>query len=516
VLHENTLKVLETQELILDRAIALVADPKADGRLDDALRELERGRGQIASIWVLDQNGEVIAGSTPLFERLNARDRDYFQAQRNGATGTYVGKAFTGRATEVPSFGFSRRLPSADGAFRGIVNVSVSSGYFSDFFHRSAPGIDRVAALIRADGEILARDPPLPDRHRVPADDPFMQAAAHADSGLLWRTGAVDGVERLFGYRRVAGYPLIVTVAVPRSAILRPWARGLMRDAAVAGFVVVAMSGLTIFALRQTRREESALVRLVAESREREQIEAQLQRSQKLEALGQLTGNVAHDFGNLLTPILGNLQVLQEQIDHTRLQSRVRGALAAAERGEKLVHSLLAFARQEPLAFAAIDINALIDDMQDLLRHSLPSTIRLTLALASETWPVHADASRLEMALLNLAVNARDAMPEGGYVTIATANAVLHGDPDGLAGDYVATAVSDTGTGMTPETLARAFEPFFTTKPAGKGTGLGLASLYGFVKQCGGGTRITSAPGEGTTVTLYLPRARAADARTGA
>jgi signal transduction histidine kinase len=238
------------------------------------------------------------------------------------------------------------------------------------------------------------------------------------------------------------------------------------------------------------------------------QIEESLRRSQKLEALGQMAATMAHDFGNLLTPILGNLDMLEKRIDDPRSRLRINNALASAKRGQQLVRSLMAFARREPSAVTMIDVNQAILAMEGVLEQSLGTIGKLIFNLATEAWPARGDASQLEMAILNLVVNARDAMTAEGTVQISTMNRTLHGEHDNLSGDYVAVAVSDTGSGMPPEILAVAFEPLFTTKGPGKGTGLGLASVYKFAKQCGGVAVIESELRKGTTVTIYLPRAR--------
>jgi signal transduction histidine kinase len=241
-----------------------------------------------------------------------------------------------------------------------------------------------------------------------------------------------------------------------------------------------------------------------------EEMAAELRRAQQLEALGHLTGTVAHDFGNLLMPIVGNLELLAKSPADPRTPFRVSSAQAAAERATKLIHSLLAFAHQQPLVVENIDGNLVIHGIAQLLREALGEVGTLSLDLEPGLWPVQADKTQLEMAILNLVVNARDAITTVGEVHVSTANVTLRGEAAGLTGQYVRIAVTDTGAGMPPEVLARAFEPLFTTKPAGKGTGLGLASLYGFAKQCGGAAMIDSAVGRGTTVTVYLPRAQCA------
>lgn len=238
--------------------------------------------------------------------------------------------------------------------------------------------------------------------------------------------------------------------------------------------------------------------------------QAELARAERLAAIGEITSSIAHDFANLLTPILGNLDLVEKQLNNSRSLARIKAAIAAAKHGEALVQSLLSFARQEPLLLTFVDVNSTIVHMKDLLSQTLGSSDRLTVDLAPGAWSARVDASGVNTAILNLVINARDAITGGGAVRVSTANAVLRGQVNGLAGDFVAIAVSDTGCGMSAEVRERAFEPLFTTKAPGKGTGLGLSSVYGFAKRCGGTVTIDSEVGKGTTVTLYLPRVESA------
>ncbi|WP_420140806.1 response regulator [Sphingomonas sp.] len=248
---------------------------------------------------------------------------------------------------------------------------------------------------------------------------------------------------------------------------------------------------------------------------EREQIEEVLRQAQKMEAVGQLTGGVAHDFNNLLTIITGNMDMALRAIDaeggNPKLRRSIGNAQKGAERAAALTQRLLAFSRRQPLDPKALDPDRLIAGMAEMLKRALGETVQLETVTAPGLWRVEADPNQLESAILNLAVNARDAMPDGGKLTIETANARLDdayaaGHAEVPPGDYVVIAVSDTGAGMSRETLARVFEPFFTTKEVGKGTGLGLSMVYGFVKQSGGHVKIYSEVGEGSTVKIYLPR----------
>jgi signal transduction histidine kinase/CheY-like chemotaxis protein len=247
------------------------------------------------------------------------------------------------------------------------------------------------------------------------------------------------------------------------------------------------------------------------------QVEEQLRQSQKMEALGQLTGGVAHDFNNLLTVIAGNLELLKRQLAGTtdaRSRRNIDNAMEGVKRAALLTHRLLAFSRQSPLAPEMVDVNKLVGGMSDLLHRTLGEHVAVETMLGSNLWHAEADPNQLESAILNLAVNARDAMPEGGSLTIETANSPIDeghamSNREGVKpGDYVAICVSDTGVGMPPDVMARVFEPFFTTKPVGKGTGLGLAQVYGFMHQSGGHVTISSEIGHGTAVKLYLPRTK--------
>jgi PAS domain S-box-containing protein len=243
----------------------------------------------------------------------------------------------------------------------------------------------------------------------------------------------------------------------------------------------------------------------------------QLFQSQKMEAVGQLTGGVAHDFNNLLTVVIGNLEIAQRTLDswsegaQERVRRSVRNAFTGAQRAATLTQRLLAFSRRQPLSPTPINLGRLLPAIGDLIRGSLGETIDVELVSGGGVWLVEADATHLESALLNLAINARDAMPSGGKLTIETSNVLLDEEycrrnAEVVPGQYVRICVTDIGTGMAPDVLTHAFEPFFTTKTAGQGTGLGLSQVYGFLKQSGGHATIYSEPDHGTTVNLYLPR----------
>ncbi|HYE01123.1 MAG TPA: ATP-binding protein [Alphaproteobacteria bacterium] len=255
------------------------------------------------------------------------------------------------------------------------------------------------------------------------------------------------------------------------------------------------------------KEQQLALVqanaRLQQEIADRERAEARLVQAQKIEALGQLTGGIAHDFNNLLTVVMGNLDLLRRSPEERRPRL-IENAMLAVEQGRRLTAQLLAFGRRQALQPDVVAVNGLVRDMKDMLAQSLRGDIRIEFDLADDLWPVRIDAAQLRIALINLAANARDAMPKGGTFRVRTRNTFGH-----TGGESVAVEVADTGIGMPADVLARAFDPFFTTKPVGKGTGLGLAQVHGFVEQSGGSVDLRSQAGHGTTVTLHLPRADA-------
>jgi CheY-like chemotaxis protein len=243
----------------------------------------------------------------------------------------------------------------------------------------------------------------------------------------------------------------------------------------------------------------------------REKAQEQLRQAQKMETIGQLTGGVAHDFNNLLMAVMGNLDLLRKRVpDDPRLHRLIDGALQGAERGASLTQRLLAFARQQDLKALPVNLGALIQGMIDLLERSLGPRIALRLNIPENLPPARVDANQLELAILNLAINSRDAMPDGGSIDIKVAECRSSGDATLQPGNYLKVSVIDTGKGMTPDILKKAIEPFFSSKPLGKGTGLGLSMVHGLAVQLGGALQLTSTVGKGTTATLILPVATAA------
>ncbi|RYY37178.1 MAG: hybrid sensor histidine kinase/response regulator, partial [Sphingomonadales bacterium] len=316
--------------------------------------------------------------------------------------------------------------------------------------------------------------------------------AGSADTQRRFRgyeTGAVDFIQK----------PIEADVLRSKASVFFDLHRQRRALAAAAG-------QLEIQVRERTAELEDALARLKAESAERERAEALLRQSQKMEAVGQLTGGIAHDFNNMLTGIIGSLDLMRRRIAANRVDELDRymdAASTSAERAASLTQRLLAFSRRQSLDPQPLELNALIRSMSQLVERALPERIELTMALQDGLATALADANQLENAILNLALNARDAMPDGGKLIIATALAERGAAPGD--GQFVVVSVSDTGTGIPLDVIDKVFDPFFTTKPIGEGTGLGLSMVYGFAQQSGGTVRIDTQPGEGTSVKLYLP-----------
>jgi signal transduction histidine kinase/ActR/RegA family two-component response regulator len=477
------------------------------------LQRIKAPLDQIVSIWITDATGHVRAGSQPWDPAVSIDEREWFQAQREQDAGTYISVPFQGKATRAASFAVSRRRSTPDGQFDGIIHVALSPEYFSRFFHEAAPPGPSAAGLIREDGAILARSPAQVTYSRLAPDNILMRSiAAQPDGGVMVGVSSTDQRERYYAYRHAGAYPVYVAFGIDADVVLGRWYRNLQLYGAVALLSALTLLLVSWLALRRAKAEQEALIRLRHESEQRLAAEQRLLQAQKMESIGQLTGGIAHDFNNLLAVILGNLELLRKRIqDDERAKRLLEGAFQGAQRGAALTQRLLAFSRRQDLTPQAVDVPQLVSSMTDLLARALGPSIEIVTRFPSGVAPVKVDPNQLEMALLNLAVNARDAMPTSGTITIsARTEEVASRNEHGLSpGSYVCVSVSDTGLGMDAATLARAIEPFFTTKGIGKGTGLGLSMIHGLAVQSGGTLMLKSEVGKGTIAEIWLPRSEA-------
>jgi signal transduction histidine kinase len=491
--------------------IGVLVDDLTDDQIKaakPALRKLEKSAVAVGAILITDKDGRPLASSavSPLPGDVSVADRDYFLAQKDQDAGTFVGKVMELRVGRGIFFAVSRRRALRDGQFSGVIMVAVEPKIFTDFYAQLARDSGAGFSLARSDGAILARYPPPPDgiTQFGPQSGFRLNVASHPDGAIVTTDNSIDGVQRRIAFRKLGYSNLYVSDGIGIDTIVADWLRTMAQHLYFGLPATLVLMALVLMTMRRTRE-------LYAEAARRELAEQALRQSQKMEAVGQLTGGVAHDFNNLLTIIIGNLGIAKRGIVEARSERALDNALIGAQRAAQLTQRLLAFSRQQPLDPKTVDANKLIMSMADLLTRSLGENIALETIGGAGLWMVEADVSELESTLLNLALNARDAMPDGGKLTIETSNAYLDDEycrhHDGVSpGQFVLIAVSDSGVGMPPEAIERAFEPFFTTKEPGKGTGLGLSQVYGFMKQSGGHVKIYSERGEGTTIKLYLPR----------
>ncbi len=519
VQQEEALKTFELVDIALNTTFELIAGmsdadiTENEPRLHARMRQVASAIPAVQSIWIFDRNGAVLASSWihPAPPQ-NFGDRDYFQTHVNGDRGVYYGRVHQSAFNAQPFFTVSRGV-IREGEFAGVVEVSVLPSNFFRFFSTMAYTEGLQFGLFRNDGVMLARFPAAPAGapDRLDERTGFHRSIVAAPAaGMYTAVSPLDHIERRFAYRRFLSTPLYLTAGLATSVLWSEFVWGMAAHL-IYGIPVTLILFLTLFAvLRRTER-------LYAEIDRRSAAEDALRQSQKLEAIGHLTGGVAHDFNNLLTIIIGNLDNAQRQVEswtegsQVKLGRRLENAMRGAQRAATLTKRLLAFARQTPLNPTALDVNRVLNGLSDFLRRVLGEDISLEIIGGAGLWPVEADSAELEAVVLNLAVNARDAMPDGGKLTIEAGNSYLdeaycRQNADVRPGQYVLIAVTDTGSGMSREVIERAFEPFFTTKQSGQGTGLGLSQAYGFVKQSGGHIKIYSETGEGTSIKIYLPR----------
>jgi two-component system, NtrC family, sensor kinase len=513
--QEEASKTFELVGLTMSDASDLVAGMSGADihdnreRLHLQLKKYTDAIAVVQSVWIYDADGRTLVSSRvhPPPPQSFA-DRDFFQVHVGADVGVYYGQVYNSAFNGEPFFTVSKRL-MRENTFVGVLEISVLPSNFFRFFSALAFDQGLQYALLREDGLFLARYPLAPTGapDRFAKSSGFGTTVANSPSGGFYEsTSPVDGINRRYAIRRLGKLPLYLTAGIEKATLRSEWI-ATMAPHLIFGIPATLFLFLTLFViLRRTQR-------LYAEVDRRSVAEEALRQSQKLEAIGHLTGGVAHDFNNLLTIIIGNLEGLQKQLAEAdaKVRRRVDNAMHGAQRAATLTKRLLAFSRQQPLTPAPIDINRLMNGLSDFLQRALGEEISLEVVGGGGLWPVEVDAAELESVLVNLAVNARDAMPGGGKLTVEAGNSYLdeayclrHADI--RPGQYVQISVTDTGVGMRSEVLQHAFEPFYTTKRAGQGTGLGLSQVYGFVKQSGGHVKIYSEVGEGTTVKIYLPR----------
>ena len=491
LMREHALNVFQTQELVYEQIRLRTAglDWDAISRSEDLpsfLQEARNRMSQISSIWPGDSTGHVrVSSGLPYPRSLTLENRDDFRAHREGDRGMLVGEQHLG------AFGLTWRRSSPAGGFDGVIGIEIGVENFENFFRGLDPEEPHRAVLVRWDGAVLSPNPGAGEPLRFPPASELMRSIASGVQNENW-TVAPNGIAHFFRWRQLDPYPVYVGYAIDEDVALASWHRRILIYAIIGG---AAWAGLCAIAYLVSRRAAA---------------EAALQQSQRMEAIGQLASGVAHDFNNVLTAVIGNVELIALDRQATgRVRQFAEAALRAAHRGSSLTAQLLAFARRQPLQPRAVRIDGLLDEMLPLIGNAVGETISVTCKLRPDLSAIEVDPGQFEAALLNLALNARDAMPDGGTLRIEARNMIVEpGDAKRRAitpGDYVVMEIADTGFGMWSDTARRALEPFFTTKAVGKGSGLGLSMVYGFARQSGGTAEIESRVGSGTTIKLYFP-----------
>jgi two-component system NtrC family sensor kinase len=485
IVQEHSLKVFETIDLVAraaDRRLAGASwnDIATSRAIWDDLRKLQQSAEQIGAIFVVDRDGFGPL-TTRVFPapRLDYADRDYFFEQRTADRGLFVGQAYMGRISKDQIFNFSIRKTGPDGAFDGVVGISAYVEYFTNYYRSvGIPSDDFGIALLRDDGNVLVRYPERGGGNKIPSDSGFLRNLT-ADQGTFFARSPFTGVDRLFGYVKVRGYPVYAFYGIKRQAITAEWLRTMDLAASLAAVIAVCLFLTSWFALQRARKEALAVQRLTQKTQElgqeierRERAEASLLQAQRLEAVGQLTGGIAHDFNNLLTIISANLELADRQHDLSTIRRMMRSIRYATDRAVALTRQLLTFSRRHVLNARTVDLNGVLERTRMLVEHAVPESVALEFTLAPDPCPVRIDVSEFEAAVLNVVANARDAMPNGGRLALSVAQAVLPDDAvaQGLTlppGRYVVLRIEDAGVGMSAETLARVYEPFFTTQGDG-------------------------------------------------
>ena len=503
----------EIAQEIAQRANAAAAGDDAtlhahEAEIHARLADMVAGLPAVVNLNVWDAHGRPIARSDrfPSDHIVAVEDRPYFLQQKNAPVPLGISDVLTGRQTGLELLNATIRRDTPDGQFGGVVSVSLAPAFFREYYRSLAaenPSLARFA-LVRTDGAILANWPmnDAGDTRRVTlSDDVFARVNAGERDGHLEIRSKRDGQLRFVSFQRVGDYPLYVVVGVSRAAMLAGWLRYVGLLAALLVPVTAGLTYVSLVALRKTRREQAITAALNEAVSRRAAAEKSVQESQKLETLAQLTGGVAHDFNNLLAIVSSSLHVQRHLHPETADERHLQAMSRAVQSGTRLTRQLLSFSRKQALRPEVIALQAWLPASEGLLRSTLGSRIAMDVDVEADVCPISVDAAELELALINLSLNAKHAMPGGGRLRITAHNEGASEDGTTM----VVIAVADTGVGIPPEVLPRVFEPFFTTRMNEAGSGLGLSQVHGFCAQAGGRARIVSGAGQGTTVEMVLP-----------
>ncbi|CDY75388.1 FOG: PAS/PAC domain [Caballeronia glathei] len=516
VADEHALKVMDLNQQLETRIVDLLADNddanirSREDTLHRTLDEIGGGYPQVAAISLFGVDGDLLASSRYFpSPHVSIAERDDFRSARAIAPITYFSQPLRGRVGQSDVFTTTMGRLSLGGRFLGVVSIALKRDYFSNFYRELTGGDPALTiGLYRRDGGVLVRYPGAPaDAQAAAGNTPFTNAFRNNELyGRMRMTSTIDNVEKLLAFRRVGDYPLYVASGYAMPSIFQQWWHHCLLIAAFALVPCVVVWLLVAFSIRRLNAEEAAWERWQAEVAMRLSIEASSRQLRRMGALGNLVANVAHDFNNLLMVVASNMELARRK-NFNDVESEVLAVERATAGAESLARRLMSVARKQPLKQELINPGAWLTGITELVRSSVRSHVVVSVELSPDLWFVMADPVELELAIVNIAVNASDAMPRGGRLVIRCQNVrVSAGESELPNGEYVLISISDNGEGMSDAVRQRAFEPLFTTKVRGAGTGLGLAQVLAACEQAGGTARITSVAGAGTTVRLYLPR----------
>jgi signal transduction histidine kinase len=511
-LEENARRVVKTADTAL---LFLKSEYEKTGVVSIGMKQFARMTKtdlQAVQVAISDSRGKLIYSVVPMKNPRSNIDREHFQAHlRRNDAGLYIAKPVKSQVSGAWAFFLSRRIDRPDGSFGGIVSIGIDPFYFGKIYGALGLGEDRSGLVVGTDHIVRVRVSPT---EKIVGDDisgysPVFREAARKPIGHYEVVTLRDKVERMASYRAMPDYPLVAIVSVVKPDVLTDWRNRMLANALTTVLFTLFVAGSCYFLNRAQRlarksEEEQALLR------------ERLVQSQKMEAIGTLAGGVAHDFNNMLGVIIGRTELAMGQAGTSGpLRENLEEIGKAAERSADVTRQLLAFARKQPVAPRVLDLNESLESVLRMIRRLIGEEIDLSWNPGRNLWKVMIDPTQVDQMMANLATNARDAISGVGRIVIETSNETLDerqciDHPGSAPGDYVVLSVSDDGCGISREQIGNIFDPFFTTKALGRGTGLGLATIYGIVSQNGGFISVYSEPGQGATFRVHLPRAEEA------
>ncbi len=517
VAEENAVKVLDLNREMTSRIVEILGDlDEAQTREQQATlhARLDAMAGrlpQVAAISVFSADGDLVASSRwyPVPD-ISILQRADFRAARDRPQTTYFSLPMLGAVAQTDVFNTATSRTGSDGKFLGVVAVAVRRAYFRDFYRQLVGNNpDLTAGLYRSDASLLVRYPAAGDGIVIPADNPFVSIIRqNLQQGHVRTTSAIDGRDKTVAFRRLTDYPLYVTVSFDVSSVLADWWK---HDLLVALLGLVPCVGIWLligFSIYRLKLEQSAWESWKTEAALRVDAEATSRQLRRIGALGNLVASVAHDFNNLLMVVFSNMELARRK-GYSGVQAEVQAVEHAAGTASELSRKLLSVARKNPLKKERVELRQWLPEAMTLVKAAVGPVVSTLLEVPDDLRPIVVDRAELEASLINIAVNARDAMPEGGSFVVRCRNVSVTDDRTVNRGEYVVVTCSDNGVGMSDSVAQRAFDTLFSTKEAGSGTGLGLAQVLSMCEQAGGTARIRSELGSGTDVLLYLPVAEA-------